>query len=235
MKTPLIMILPAVFSGVSAWAQVQPILFQPLGQVKQFLQLSDSQVQTILTNNDNYNRTSAEKQNRIRQVQAEIADETGKSQLDPNAIGIRYVEIENLCRQMTEQAATSQQQNLSVLNDAQKSKLTILSDALKLAPVIAEAQSGNILGGAMAVPYGFTSASPGFASFLLGGIIGPANGCSLPFPVPAFRTGDFSTAIPPIPAGAVNTCAGNIKYCGNANRWFDSADFVRIPPPAGGR
>lgn len=197
MKTSLIIILPAILLGGAAWAQ-PPFFYQPLAQVKQFLQLSDSQLQTILANNDNYNRSSAEKQNRIRQVQGEIADETGKSQLDPTAIGIRYVEIENLCRQIKEQAGTSQQQNLSVLSDAQKSKLTILSDALKLAPVIAEAQSGNLLGGPNFAPSGFTGIPTGVVFGVpLGGVIGPANGCSLPFPVPAIRTGDFSTATPP--------------------------------------
>ena len=65
---------------------------------------------------------------------------------------------------MTEQAATSQQQNLSVLSDAQKSKLTMLSDALKLAPVISEAQSGNLLGGSTFAPFGFTSSSISIAS-----------------------------------------------------------------------
>lgn len=251
MKTRLLVLLTAALSVGSIWAQLPPVFFQPLSQVKQFLQLSDSQLQTILTNNDTYNRSSAEKQNRIRQVQSEIADETGKSPLDPNALGVRYAEIETICRQMKEQAATSQQKNLAVLNDGQKSKLTILSDALKLAPVIAEAQSGNLLGGSITVPYGFTSASTGVVFGVpLGGVFAPANGCSLPFPVPAIRTGDFSgTATPQIPAGvadasgrgaAVNTmslkvCAGNPKYCGIPSPWFDTADFVRVPTPTGSR
>ncbi|HWQ53958.1 MAG TPA: hypothetical protein VN442_09745 [Bryobacteraceae bacterium] len=35
---------------------------------KEFLQLSDSQLETILANNGEYNRFSQEKQTRIRQV-----------------------------------------------------------------------------------------------------------------------------------------------------------------------
>ena len=146
-------------------------------------------MQTILADNDDYNRFTADKQNRIRQVQTEIADETGKSTLDPNALGIRYAEIEGICREMRDKAATSQKQNLAVLNDVQKSRLNILSDALKLAPVISDAQSGNLLGGSTFAPYGFTSISNGLAGFLLGGVIGPAYGCSLPFPVSSIIIG----------------------------------------------
>jgi hypothetical protein len=45
----------------------------------------------------NTNRWSSEKQNRVSQVQTEIGDETAKSSLDANAIGVRYVEIETIC------------------------------------------------------------------------------------------------------------------------------------------
>jgi hypothetical protein len=108
MKMCFLIFLPIAVSG-SAWAQ-------PLSQVQQFLQLSDSQLQTILTNNDDYNRWSGDKQNRIRQVQTEIADETRKSPLDPNALGIRYAEIETICREMKDRANESRTQNISVLN-----------------------------------------------------------------------------------------------------------------------
>ena len=56
MKSSLFVILPAVLSVGSAWAQLPPTFYQPLSQVKQFLQLSDSQLQTILANNNDYNR-----------------------------------------------------------------------------------------------------------------------------------------------------------------------------------
>src|SRR3979409_2284018 len=94
--------LPAtlVLFVTSAWAQPNQWFYQPLGQIKEFLKLSDSQVQAILTNNDEDNRWSFEKQSRIRQVQNEIVDETTKEPLDPNALGIRYAEVESICREM---------------------------------------------------------------------------------------------------------------------------------------
>jgi hypothetical protein len=163
MKMCFLIFLPIAVSG-SAWAQ-------PLSQVQQFLQLSDSQLQTILTNNDDYNRWSGDKQNRIRQVQTEIADETRKSPLDPNALGIRYAEIETICREMKDRANESRTQNIGVLNQDQKSKLKILDDALKLAPVISDAQFGNLIGGLTFAPSGFTSSSIGYGGLLNGGVV----------------------------------------------------------------
>ena len=189
MKIRFFVLLAAVLMVGPTWAQLPPVFYQPLAQIKQFLQLSDAQLQTILADNDDYNRFTADKQNRIAQVQSEIADETGKSTLDPNALGIRYAEIEGICRELKDKAATSQKQNLAVLNDVQKSRLNILSDALKLAPVIADAQSGNLMGGSTSAPYGFTSSASGYAGFLLGGVIGPAYGCSSPFPVSSIIIG----------------------------------------------
>src|SRR5215471_19424084 len=37
-----------------AWAQSNPLPFQPLAQLKDFLQLSDAQLQSILSNNDDF-------------------------------------------------------------------------------------------------------------------------------------------------------------------------------------
>ncbi len=97
--------------------------FQPLALVKEFLQLTDSQLEAILTNNDEYNRWSWEKQNRIQQVQNEIGDETSKDTLDPTALGIRYAEIESICRNMKDQAARFQKKNVEMLNDTQRAEL----------------------------------------------------------------------------------------------------------------
>src|SRR5215831_21240883 len=95
--------------GASAWAQPNPWLYQPLGQVQQFLQLTDTQLQSILTNNGDYNQFAMTKQTRISQLQSEIATETAKDTLDPMALGTRYAEIETICRDLKSQAGTYQQ------------------------------------------------------------------------------------------------------------------------------
>lgn len=203
----------ALFAA-SAWAQPNPFFYQPLGQVKEFLQLSDSQVQTILGNNDEYNRWTAEKQTRIRQVQNEIAGETGKEQLDPSALGVRYAEIETICREMKDRATEYRTRNTDALNPDQKARLKVLEDALKLAPIIAEAQYGNLVGGLTSAHYAFTSAFMSIGgSVLTGGVIGPISGCYLPFPSIGVRTGSLSGA---------TSLPGNRAPA----RWFDTTKFA---------
>src|SRR5690242_18350652 len=122
--------------AATAWGQSSPFpYFQPLSRLKDFLQLSDAQLQTILSNNGAFNDFVLTKGRRIAQVQTEIAEETQKETLDPVALGVRYAEIESICRDMKGQAATYQQRNTSVLTDPQKTKLQMLQDAIKLAPV----------------------------------------------------------------------------------------------------
>ncbi len=203
----------------SAWTQTVPnpfYLYQPFGQLRVFLQLSDSQLQSILANNDEYNHWSYEKQARIRQIQAEIADETGKEPLDPSALGVRYAEIETICREMKDRAKEYRTRNTDVLNPEQKTRLQVLEDAIKLAPVISEAQSGNLAGGLTSAPYGFTGASVGAGGSAAGGVIGSVSGCSFPFHTAWARGGDFDSA-------RTNGNAVPGPRAGNPapTRWFD--------------
>ena len=211
----------------SAWAQPGQWFYQPLGQVKDFVQLSDSQLQTILTNNDEYNRRSSGKQSRIQEVQTEIAQETGKENLDPMALGVRYAEVESICREMKSQATAYQKKNVDVLTDPQKARLKILEDALKLAPVLAEAQSGNLIGGVNYTPPFFTS-SFGSTGITIGAIFGPAIGCYSQFPA-VIQSGDFGSAPPNgivIPANRVSGAPNPASPNGIVNRWFDTPKFV---------
>lgn len=184
--------------AASAWGQTvtvpNPWFYQPLGQAQQFLQLTDSQLQTILTNNNDYNQFAMTKQTRISQLQAEIAAETAKDTLDPMALGTRYAEIETTCRELKDQATAYQTKNTAVLTDPQKAKLQVLRDAVNLAPVISDAQSGNLIGSSTYAPLFFTSTSTsvGTSGSVIGGMIGPVGGCYSPS-----RTAVFSGNIVP--------------------------------------
>jgi hypothetical protein len=153
----------------------------------QYLSLTNAQVQAIAQNNNAFNQFSSGKQARIYQVQAEIAQVTQASPIDPMGLGVRYAEIEEICRELRTNAAQSQQQNRALLADAQKAKLQALEDAMKLFPVIAEGQNSNLLPNT-GTPLFFNN----FSSFLLGGIISAAPGCTtLGIPTAASRNGDF--------------------------------------------
>jgi hypothetical protein len=165
----------------------------PLSQVRQYLGLTDDQVNAILQNNNDYNNYSFQQQGQILQAQSQIATETAKDTLDPMAIGVQYVTIENICRGLRAMAASSQQQNIAVLTDAQMVKLNALSDAMKLIPTISEAQSGNLLGSANATTFAFTTTSS-FSSAFFG--FSSVAGCI----VNSVRTGVLTGVIGPVPA-----------------------------------
>jgi hypothetical protein len=126
-------------------AQDLPRWFDPLTQVRSYLELTESQYNAILASNDAYNRLAAEKQQRVFAVQVEISEQTEKEPLDPAALGIRYAEIETRCRELKDDADRRRQAVLAMLTEVQRTKLAALEAALRLMPVITEAQSGNLL------------------------------------------------------------------------------------------
>ena len=150
---------------------------------------------TIRQNNADYNNWLSEKQSRMNQVRLEIAQETAKETIDPNALGVRYAEIEGICRQMRDKATDLKNTNISVLTDVQKTQLKVLDDAMKLAPLISQAQSLNLLDGTTTGVFSFLTSvpilttTPAYASLLLGT---PAPTSCTTVPTVAVRSGDFA-------------------------------------------
>ncbi|GEM_PF-5256695 len=149
-----------------------------LPQVREYLQLTNAQVLLIVANNDDYNRNAAERQQRIRQVQSEIAEITASDNLDAAALGVRYQEIELICRDLKQISLTYQKTNLGLLTDEQKTKLKALEDAWKFLPQILEAQSANLISSGVTAPGGFSSALILNSSSMLPNGAGSINGCS---------------------------------------------------------
>ena len=72
-----------------SFAGAQDAFPRLLAQLQAFLELSDSQVEAILRNNDEINQWIVEKQARASQVFEEIATETVKGAPEPLALGLR--------------------------------------------------------------------------------------------------------------------------------------------------
>jgi hypothetical protein len=193
MKPFLAALVLCSWLAVSAWSQTITFPSQPLSQVQQFLGLTDSQVTAILQNNQAYNEFSFQQRQAIQHAQTQIAVETAQDQLDPVAIGTLYAGIESACRDLRSKATAVQQQNVSILTDPQKTKLNMLNDAMKLAPIISEAQSGNLLGSTNSPPFIFGAFSSGSFTSLIGFPSVP--GCASPFP------SNIIPVIGPIPTG----------------------------------
>ena len=179
-------------------SQAQIIIRDPFPQpafqqVKAYLGLTDAQVSQIVLNLNDYGRLVAQRQQRMFQVQSEIQVETARSPLDPAALGIRYAEIESICRNVRDESIAAQDRNLGVLTDAQKAKLKALDDAYKLLPIINEAQNAGLL--APPGPY-FAYGTQGLISI---GVFSPVSlsGCQQPgIPRSVIRFGDFSGSTP---------------------------------------
>jgi hypothetical protein len=181
--------------------------------------------------------------NTIQNAQFQIAVETAKDQLDPTAIGTLYAGIESACRDLRDKAAASRKQNISVLTDPQKAKLNMLSDAMKLAPVISEAQFGNLLGSPSSIPFTFNGVSLGVSSGTIPGVTGfpssfllgvaqfsPLPGCPSPFPgniIPANRI--FGAPPGTSQSGVAGVDGAPAQADPALNRWSDRTDFVPIP------
>lgn len=133
------------FAAASALAQFGRLVPAFPETLRRFLDLSNTQVDAISRLNGDYRRKVSEKQDRMNQVRGEIAEETQKDILDPMALGLRYVEIEAIQRDLRDQLTNVRLLIRQTLNDAQRAKLKALDDAIKLQPVIGEAQCENML------------------------------------------------------------------------------------------
>jgi hypothetical protein len=145
----VVLLVPAVE------AQVLPPIRVPLvSRLDQYLEITPEQSRRFNENQAEFTRWTLDKIRRMAQVRAEIVQETAQPQPDAFAIGIRYVEIEAICRQGREQLAELRRKNLGILTTAQRAKLEVLNEALKLLPLITEAQERYLLPGTGLSPLG---------------------------------------------------------------------------------
>ncbi|MGJ5813148.1 hypothetical protein [Paludibaculum fermentans] len=112
-----------------------------------YLALTSRQADQLVRNNNAYSELVSRKNSRIYEVQNEISTETAKDPIDPSALGVRYMEIELICRDIKQAGDDLRKNNTALLTDAQKLKMTALEEAMKLAPVYTAAQNANLLAG----------------------------------------------------------------------------------------
>lgn len=143
-QIPLIAILAI---GTCLGQALPPVPISQNAAVKQLLGLTDDQVSKMVQAQTENALFAEGKLRRIFQVNAEIDEETSKASLDAMALGVRYLELEVICRELRDAAAEIPKKNLGLLTDGQKVKMKILEEAVSLAPTIAQAQSLQLLPG----------------------------------------------------------------------------------------
>lgn len=128
-----------------AWAQTVVRLPSPYSELKQFLELTDAQYAQVVQNLEQHRRTLASYEQRLEELRRDIAVETAREHPSATELGTRYVEVEINCRLMTEEGSKVLARNQALLTAAQKTKLQVLVDAIKLMPMIAQAQQTSLL------------------------------------------------------------------------------------------
>lgn len=144
-----------LLSGFTALGMAQPPQ-PPLpafpDALRQYLQLTPSQADTLLRLNDRFLQSSYPGRQRIVQLQEEINRETAKETLDPQALGVRYAEIEMIRREFNDSLDKMRRQTRLSLTDAQRAKLDAIDEAVRLQPVIAQANCFNLLSAPLPEP-----------------------------------------------------------------------------------
>jgi hypothetical protein len=188
--------VPALFSQIPGGV-IGGIISPFPPQLKQYLELTDEQVASILRLNSSSQTFQLDKLRRSGQVQFELSQEMAKPTLDPMALGVRYEELEAIRREIEADGNRTAANIQNVLTTAQKTKVAALQQAMQLQSVICEAQSVNVLRPVVsmglpistAVPANRISATRWFdtAAFLLPGVAcgsGIRTGFFSPSPVP---------------------------------------------------
>lgn len=146
-----ILILTAALAATLLAQTPGPIMPTPPYQspfpaaLRLFLELSDTQIDTITFLNTDYQRLAQSKQRRMSQVQQELAEELARDPLDPMAIGLRYAELEATRRQLNAELERTRSKIRAVLKEPQVAKLKVLADITKLLPIYSEAVQVNLL------------------------------------------------------------------------------------------
>ena len=191
------LVLALVCALLPAAAQMGPDpgrWFGTVPELQRYLELTPEQVAGIVSRNAALIEFNLEKSRRAAVVQGEIGQETAKTQLDPMALGVRYLELEAIRRELAGRSQRTYEEIQALLTPAQKTKVQALVEAMRLQPVICEAQAANVLPSSAGawirtgdfLPVGGTGT--GFASFLLG-TPGMRPACSPAVPAITFRPG----------------------------------------------
>lgn len=147
-------LLLSVVLASAAFTQVgtQPP-FQPPGPggpepslaLRQYLDLTNQQVSTMLRLRSELVRFQSEKLRRQVQVNMEISQEMRRETLDPMAIGLRFVELEAIRREIAAEQARITREVQALLTPAQRTRIQALQDVLRTYPLACEALFHNLM------------------------------------------------------------------------------------------
>jgi hypothetical protein len=179
-----------------------PVTAQFPASLKQYLGLSDDQVQQITTLNQQLTQAITTKAQRQVQLQLEITQETSRPNLDAMAIGTRYAELEQIRRDIEAERTTTVASMQNILTEVQKGKLAALQHVFREYPIACAAIGQNLI----TVPTG-AAVNPNVNNQIPSGIIGsfasfllaPSPACPVPTAASRIGFGFVPVPVPPQP------------------------------------
>ena len=145
MRTQAVLFAMVALAG-AAWGQ--PGMPGPLpvaSRLVLYLELKPDQIVDLGKIQAEWQRYLASKVRRVQQVEREIRDATLAEVVDPSALGVRYMELEAICREARDTEARIRESARKILTDAQRAKLAVLEEAYRLLPEIAEADALHLI------------------------------------------------------------------------------------------
>jgi hypothetical protein len=117
--------MPRVFAllVLTAYAYAQAPLVTSL---LEYLDLSGAQITRLRQSAADFNRFYQEKALRYQQVARELTEENAREVLDAQALGLRYIEQEAICRELRAAHQQNFDRNTAILTDLQKARLRAL-------------------------------------------------------------------------------------------------------------
>ena len=140
----------ALFFALSAlgWGQTLSGLFGPqFERIVPYLGLTKGQLDQILQRGDDFLVWELGRQERVYDLQTEIAVEKARSPLDPMALGVRYVEMETIRREIAARRAELVPGNVALLTEEQRGKLGPLEAAMRLRPTWTQLEPLGLVAG----------------------------------------------------------------------------------------
>jgi hypothetical protein len=122
-----------------------PIRLPIYPQLTKYLNLSTEQVVELARIEVRWQQYINAKTRRVGEVDREIRQITQAPSVDAPALGVRYAELEAICREARDTDNNIQAEARKLLNDAQRAKLTGLEQAYALLPVVGEADAAHLM------------------------------------------------------------------------------------------
>jgi hypothetical protein len=114
-------------------------------QIVKYLELTPQQTLALVRIQGEWALYVAGKARRVAQVESELRDVTLAEVVDPLGLGLRYMELEAICRESRQTDARLREQARKLLTADQAAKLAVLEQAYKLLPVIADADAAKLM------------------------------------------------------------------------------------------